>query len=151
MEYRKFETCLVVRLDRGEEIGESLREIARREPILFATVQGIGAVGECAFGVYRIAEKRYEVNVFSGDFEIVSLAGTVMRQGNEPYLHLHMSVGDQSGKVFGGHLDRAVVSATSEIVLSLLPAQVSRRADKVTGLNLIDFGQIPEDCSHEDR
>ena len=42
MEYMKFDDAYVVRLDRGEEIVESLTKICDREKITLATIEGIG-------------------------------------------------------------------------------------------------------------
>ena len=44
MEYKKFETAYVVRLDPGDEICESLLAIAKQENIALASISGIGAV-----------------------------------------------------------------------------------------------------------
>lgn len=43
------------------------------------------------------------------------------------------------GEVFGGHLNRAVVSATCEMVVEVLDGTVDRQYDPVTGLNLFKF------------
>ena len=43
------------------------------------------------------------------------------------------------GEVFGGHLNRAVVSATCEMVVDVLDGTVDRQYDPVTGLNLFKF------------
>ena len=50
-----------------------------------------------------------------------------------------MSIGDQEGRVFGGHLNRAVISATCELVVTLLEGRVERRMDPEIGLNLMAF------------
>ena len=40
---------------------------------------------------------------------------------NDEFLaHIHMSAGNSQGQVFGGHLNRAVVSATCEMVVTVV-------------------------------
>ena len=139
MEYRRFENTIVARIDKGEEITEQLRIIAMREQIRLASVQALGAVGRFTVGVYRPAEKRYLANEFCGDYEIVSLTGTVNTMNGEFYSHLHMSAANERGEVFGGHLNRAEVSATCEMVIQIIQGQVDRYFDESIGLNLFRF------------
>ena len=57
-----------------------------------------------------------------------------------PYGHFHISIGDDEGRVWGGHLNRAVISATCELVVTVLDGRVERKPDPETGLNLMAFG-----------
>lgn len=139
MEYKRFNDTILVRLAPGDEICESLLRLAEAEDVRLAEISGIGAVSEFTIGVFDVAEKKYYANEFSGAYEITSLLGTLTRQEDKPYLHLHLNAGDRSGAVFGGHLNRAVISATGELVLRLIPGEVGRRHDETVGLNLFDF------------
>ena len=139
MDYRVFGQTIVARIDRGEEILEQLRVISEREAVRLATVSALGAVGDFTVGVFHPAEKRYHANRFSGDFEIVSLTGTVSTMDGAFYAHLHMSAGNKRGEVFGGHLNAAVVSATCELVIQVIDGQVDRQFDEEIGLNLFRF------------
>lgn len=139
MEYRKFENTIVARIDKGEEILEKIKEIAQKEKIKLASIQAIGAVGEATIGVFKTKEKKYYANELKGDFEIVSLTGTINTMNQEFYSHLHMSVGDEKGNVFGGHLNKAVVSATCEVIIQVIPGMVDRKYEEEIGLNLFEF------------
>lgn len=139
MEYKRFENKVYARIDRGEEIVETLRKICEQENITLAHVSAIGAVGDFTVGVFKTAQKQYFSNSFKGDFEIVSLSGTVTQMNGEHYSHLHMSAGNDKGEVFGGHLNRAVVSATCEMVIDISDGSVNRRFSAEVGLNLFDF------------
>jgi len=147
MEYRRFGNTIVARIDRGEEVLEQVKAVAQAEQIKLASVQALGAVGEFTVGVFHTAEKQYHANSFAGDFEIVSLTGTINTMDGAFYTHLHMSAGNEKGEVFGGHLNRAVVSATCEMVVDVLDGTVDRAYDPVTGLNLFKFQSVKEnDC-----
>ncbi len=141
MEYRKFGSTILARIDRGEEIMEKLAEIAKVENIKLAHINALGAVSEMTVGVYSVPKQSYEKNTFTGDLEVVSLHGTITTQNGAYYPHLHMSAGDESGHVFGGHLNSAVVSGTCEMVITLLDGTVERKLDTEygSGLNIFDF------------
>ena len=125
MDYRKFGTTYVMRLDPGDEIVEKVLWLAAVEQIKLATVTGLGAVDNVTLGIYSPDTKQFKANMFHADFEIVSLTGTITTQRSRPYAHLHMAVGDLAGRCFGGHLNRAVVSATCEMVIHIIPGIVS--------------------------
>ncbi len=139
MEYRKFGNTVMARADRGEEILESIKRIALAENIKLASVSALGAVDDFTVGVYNVEEKKYYSNNFTGSFEIVSLTGTINTMNGEFYAHLHMSAGNDRGEVFGGHLNKATVSATCEMVITLINGRVDREYDEITGLNLFKF------------
>ena len=139
MEYRKFGNTIFARIDRGEEILEKLKEISVKENIKLAHVSALGATNDFTVGVFNVDEKKYYANSFSGNFEIVSLTGTVTTMDGEFYAHLHMSAGNDKGEVFGGHLNRAKISATCEMVITVTDDTVERKFNEDVGLNLFDF------------
>lgn len=139
MEYRRFDHTIVARMDKGEEIVEQVKAIALKEHIQLASVQALGAVGSFTAGVFKTAEKEYLGNEFQGCFEIVSLTGTISTMDGEFYCHLHLSAGNEKGEVFGGHLNRAVVSATCEMVIQIIDGRVERQFSEEIGLNLFRF------------
>ena len=139
MEYKRFDKDIVVRIDKGEEILEKIKEVAIRENIKLATVTALGATNEFTVGVFKTEEKKYYSNLFQGDFEIVSLTGSINTMNDEFYTHIHMSAGDEKGNVFGGHLNKAIVSATCEMFIHVIEGKVDRELSKDIGLNLLKF------------
>ena len=139
MDYRKFNNYYVVRIDKGEEILEKIKEISLKENIKLANVNALGATNDFTVGVFKTAEKKYYANNFTGDHEIVSLTGTINTFNGEFYTHIHMSAGNDKGEVFGGHLNRAIVSATCEMVIEEIEGKVDRKFDENIGLNLFEF------------
>ena len=139
MEYKRFKNNIVVRIDKNEEILEQIKSIALKEKIKLALVSALGATNDFTVGVYKVDEKKYYSNNFKGNFEIVSLTGTINTMNKEFCTHIHMSAGNEKGEVFGGHLNRAIVSATCEMVISIIDGEVDRYHDEEIGLNLFKF------------
>lgn len=139
MEYRKFNNTIVARIDKGEEILEKIKEITLKENIKLANINALGATNDFTVGVFKVDEKKYYSNTFKGNFEIVSLTGTINTMNDEFYAHLHMSAGNDKGEVFGGHLNRAIVSATCEMIINIIDGKVDRYHDDEIGLNLFKF------------
>lgn len=119
----------------------------RSEIETFAKVKNIRAgfiitcVGGVKQAVLRSADvapgrpSKQDVLTFTGphenNFEIISLAGTVSVSG----LHLHMSIADNKGTTFGGHLkEGTIVHPTAEVVIGEDETAVySRELDEETG------------------
>ncbi len=139
MEYKRFNDKIVARLDKGEEILEKIKEIALKENIKLANISALGATNDVTVGVFKTDEKKYYANEFKGDMEIVSLTGNITTFNSEFYSHLHMSCGDEKGHVIGGHLNRAIVSATVEMFIYIIDGKVDREFNEEIGLNLFKF------------
>lgn len=139
MEYRRFGEDIVIRIDKGEEMIEKMLEVCRKENVTLANVNALGAVGEFEVGLFNTAEKKYYSTIHKGDFEIVSLTGSITTKDGELYHHIHMSAGNQENKVYGGHLNYAKVSATCEMFIHVMPGKVERKFSDEIGLNLFKF------------
>ncbi|MBQ7688524.1 MAG: DNA-binding protein [Clostridia bacterium] len=137
MKYRRFDNTLIVRIDKGEEILEQVEAVALREDIKLASVSALGATDDFTVGVYDVEKQKYNMLHFTGSFEIVSLLGTINTMNGAFYTHLHLSAGDTEGHVHGGHLNRANVSITCEMVITVIDGTVDRFRDESLGVNLL--------------
>ena len=125
--------------DSVAEILEEIGKVAKKENIRLAQVTGLGAINDFTAGVYNTVTKEYHSIQFQGAFEIVSLIGTVTRKDGDVYLHLHIAAGDEEGHVHGGHLNRAIISATAEIQIQVIDGEIGREFSQEIGLNLFKF------------
>ena len=139
MEYRKFGNSYVLRLNKGEEITESLKQFCSKENINTAEITGLGASNLVEIGLFNTETKEYKTNTFKGMFEITSLIGNATRKDGEVYLHLHINFSDETNSVKGGHMVRCNISATSEIIINKIDGTVGRELSEEIGLNLIKF------------
>ena len=139
MEYRKFNNSYVVRINKGEEIVEKLKELCEKEDIKVAEITGLGASNLVEIGQFNVNTKEYKTTTFEGMFEITSLIGNATRKDGEVYLHLHINFSDETGNTKGGHLVRCNISATSEIIVNKIEGNVDRKLSDEIGLNLMKF------------
>jgi hypothetical protein len=139
MEYRRFGDTIVLCLVRGEEVLASIRTVCAAEQVRLAEISALGAADHAEVGVYHLAEKRFLPRTLEGEMEICALTGNVTRRGDELYLHLHGSLADAQGNVYGGHVNEIRISATAEVFIRLLPGEVNRRLDEESGIFLMDF------------
>ena len=140
MEYRKFAQGYILRLDPGEEIVASLTRLVEQENVQLGTVSALGAAGDVTIGIFNTKEKQYYSQRYQGDYEISALVGNVTQKDGEPYLHLHITIGNPvTGEVHAGHLSSATISATLELFLQVWDGQVGRKFSDQVGLNLFEF------------
>lgn len=139
MEYKKFGDIIAVKIDRGEEVLGSLKEVCEKENVKSGSITGLGAAGHAVIGLYKVAERKYYSNTFDGEMEMTSIIGNVSEKDGEVYLHCHANFAKADGSVIGGHLSEAVISGACEIFIHTIKGRIGRKKDNATGLNVFDF------------
>ena len=139
MKGRKIGDKWVVRLDKGDEIIESITKFVEENDIRGGYLTGIGAANELKIGLFDTDKKEYITRLFKGDYEIVSLSGNISIQEKTTRLHLHITIADKEQKAFGGHLYFAKIGAVCEIFIEELNTELKRIKDKDTGLYILDL------------
>lgn len=139
MEYKRYGGVIALRLDKGDDITESVYTVAEKEGVKAAKVSGIGATDDFTVGVFDIAKKEYEKFDFSGNHEINALDGNITEKDGKPYIHLHLTATGKGGKVVGGHLIKGVISLTGEIIITVTDGKITREYDETLGINRWKF------------
>ena len=135
MDYKKHGDSIYARIDRGDEVISCILEICKKEHILSATYSGIGGCGDVTVATLVPEDK-------TGLLEMISLNGDISADDNdEIYSHAHAMFSylgeDGELKFLGGHLTKAVISYTGEIVINPVKDGVIRRQyDNITGITV---------------
>ncbi|MFR9801252.1 PPC domain-containing DNA-binding protein [Pseudonocardia sp. RS010] len=124
-------------MDKGDEAAAELVAFARREGIDGASLTAVGACREATLGYFDPEQMDYQDIPVTEQAEVLSLVGDIARHGDEPAVHAHAVLGLRGGSTVGGHLQRAVVWPTLEVVVTESPAHLRKQVDEETGLALI--------------
>lgn len=139
MEYKKINNQYIVRIDKGEEVLNKIKELCEKEQIKTGYLTGLGAADYVKVGLFDTVEKQYHANILEGPMEITSLVGNISTKDGENYLHLHINVANKEMKVFGGHLNECRISATCELNITAIDTEMEREFSEEIGLNLYKF------------
>ena len=100
-----------IRLKPGQDLKKELQAFAERNELDAAWI--VTCTGSLNRYNLRFANEQQGATE-EGHFEIVSLTGTLSRNGS----HIHISVSDSRGFTTGGHLlDGSIIYTTAEIVI----------------------------------
>ena len=104
-----------IRLKPNEDLRRAIENYAKENNIAAGWM--VTCAGSLTNYNIRFANKE-KGNVGTGHFEIVSLTGTVSKNG----CHLHISISDSTGNTIGGHLlAGCTIYTTAEIVMQSTP------------------------------
>ena len=119
----------VLRLLPGDDLAVSLRRFVQERGLEAAVV--LACVGSTGPRTTLRPAGAGEARLLDGDYEIVSLTGTLSPTGH----HLHMSISDRDCRTYGGHvLEGCTVRTTAEVVLGVLEGVAfNRPVDARTG------------------
>lgn len=132
----------VVRIDHGDNVLDSIQELAKKEQIRAAYFMMIGAVGSSKL-VTGPKEKCIPPDVewteFSDARELVG-AGNIAWMDNEPKIHLHAAIGGTAGVIMGCVRDNTEAFMVVEVVIFEIDGvDIVRKFNETVGFNQMKF------------
>ncbi len=138
-EYTRKRT-FVGRIPHGSDLLNSLTDFVKEKGIKLGRLQMIGAVQRAVAGFYDSEAEKYENFVFEKPMEVLSLVGNVSLKDGQPFIHAHITLSDEKGQSFGGHLMEGTIVFAAEFIIEELEGEnLEREFDKTTGLALWDI------------
>jgi len=128
------------RLHDGQDLLLEIQKIVAENNIQAGVI--LSAVGSLRESNIRVPVINGEVRYINpSNLEIDNLQGTVSING----VHLHISVSDIKGTVFGGHLkEGCIIRTTCELVIGILEDTIfEREADDQTGFDELVVSHYP--------
>lgn len=133
------ENQFMLRLERGEEIVDTLKNFCLQQNIKNATISAIGSVENPTLAHYKVDTKKYSEKTLEGVFEVTALLGNVALFENQPLLHPHITISDENMQAYAGHLVRGTVSATLEVLITVFPSAFEKKHNEEIGLKLYNL------------
>ena len=126
------------RLAKGADLLGALEEQCRLHNITLGEVWAIGAVTKARIGYYKQDIQKYMFLDLNRPMEILTLIGNVSLKDGQPMVHAHVTLSDEAGRAYGGHLAAgAPVFACEFVIQECKSEKVFQRAlDEETGLFL---------------
>ena len=129
----------MLRLDDGQDLFDTLRNLAREEQLRAAVVlSGIGMLQRSTIGFWNGSE--YQPRELVDPHELIALHGSIADADGEPAIHLHVGLAGSDHRLVGGHLLRGTVGILAEVYLEAFPGRVfGRPLNESFGLRMLDL------------
>ncbi len=128
---------LLGRLPHGKDLITSIENFCTASDIQAATFSVIGAVSSATIGAYDQKQQVYVTFTENMPMEVVTCVGNVSLKDQAPVIRAHIVLGDERGKIIGGHLFSETVIYAGEMDLQeLIGKPLERVYDRTTGLFL---------------
>jgi predicted DNA-binding protein with PD1-like motif len=122
----------------GDELAHGLSIFAAEQNIDTASFKAIGALSSVELGWFDWNDKKYHTSVkLDEQIELLSLIGDIALYDGKPAVHAHVVIAKKDGTAHGGHLIKAIVRPTCEVVLTESPGHLRKQIDPESGLALI--------------
>ncbi len=124
-------------LESGDEAMECIETFANEQNLKASQFNAIGAFSKLTLGYFDFKIKDYKKIEINEQVEVLNIAGDISLYNNKIKVHAHAVVGKKDGTAHGGHLLKAIVHPTLEIILTESPAYLIREMDKEAHIPLI--------------
>ncbi len=128
------------RIPHGSDLLKGLTEFVTKKDIRCGKLQMIGAVKRAVLGFYDSSNGQYRDILFEKPMEVLSLMGNITTKDGKPFIHAHITLGDDKGHSFGGHLAEGTIVFAAEVIINEFEGEIlERKYDETTKLALWDM------------
>ena len=125
------------KLSYGSDLLEELTNVSTEHDIKLGRILAIGAVQKARISFYNQETRIYQFRTLDHPLEITNLIGNISLKDGNPFVHAHITLSDESGKSYGGHLASGTVVFACEFFLEAFDGpSFNRYFDEETGLSL---------------
>lgn len=125
------------KLQYGTDLLEELTTICKEKDIRLGRIEAIGAVQKACIGYYDQDNHTYGFHTIDQPLEIANLTGNISLKDGSPFVHAHVTLADDAGNAFGGHLAPGTIVFACEWVIEAFDGTpLERSFDAETGLPL---------------
>jgi len=131
---------IVGKLEVGDDLMDSILTIVKGHEVKSGFINCIGALKQFTLGYFDLNSKKYKMETFNENVELVSCIGSIAYIDGDPAIHIHICVGRSDYSVIGGHLGKpSLISITGEVSIFEIDQKLNRAIDSQFNLSLLDI------------
>jgi len=137
---------IVARLDPGDDVLLSIKQVAKEHAVTAGVFSLIGAVDRAKCGFYNPKKRAYDTRTWeprppgSKLMEILACVGNVGQLDGDPVVHAHITLMGYPASTLGGHLlEGCRIYPTGELTLLKAQGTLTRHLDKMLNLALLSL------------
>ncbi len=136
----KVKRIIVGKVEPEEDLTDSIIEMVKKHNIKFGIINCIGALKKFTIGFFEIDTKKYKLETFNENVELITCIGNIAYKEDQPIIHLHVSLGRKDFTLIGGHLSKpSIVSVTGEVSIFETDEKLNRANDPQFDLSLLNI------------
>ena len=136
----KIKRVIVGKIEPNEDLINSILNLVKKKNIKSGFIKCIGALKKFTIGFFEMDSKKYKMETFEENVELISCIGNIAYKDNEPLIHLHVTLGRCDYSVIGGHLSTpSIVSVTGEAFIFEIDQELNRLNDPQFDLSLLSI------------
>ena len=135
---------IVSRVEAGEDLFNSIRQVVIDAEVTAGFLSVIGAVDRACYGFYIPETRSYASHKWEPTYdsspalEILSCLGNVALLEDEIVVHAHITLSGVKGELLGGHLQEGCrVNPTAELTLLSAQGKLKRKRNEELNLALL--------------
>jgi len=138
MKSKEKNNIIFIQLKTDEDFYKSLELICEKHNLKYGIVlSGIGQFKKFILGYYK--KNTYLTKKFNNPHELLHLSGNICKNNQNYEFHIHSILSNEKMISIGGHLVRATINITNEIIILKTFIEFSRFLEISSGLKKMIF------------